>query len=164
MRSQKPSLRNQLFHQNQELSRQVAQPSTLMPLPGISSDNPILNLERTVKDSRIRKTIEHLRTTLHLAHSLESIARQVNLSASRLRSLFRKVTGLSLAHFVKLLRLETARQLLMTEYLTVKEVMAKTGIKDPSHFNRNFKLAYGVTPSQYRSQLMHFGCQAFSGL
>ena len=58
---------------------------------------------------------------------------------------------LPLAHYVKLLRMETARQLLATEYLTVKQVMDKTGFKDPSHFNRDFKSAYGVTPSQYRN-------------
>ncbi|MBS1792148.1 MAG: helix-turn-helix transcriptional regulator [Acidobacteria bacterium] len=87
---------------------------------------------------------------------MESIALQVNLSASRLRGLFRKETGLPLAHFVKLLRLETAHQLLTTEFLTIKEVMAKTGIRDHSHFNRDFKLFYGVTPSQYCNQSKYF--------
>ena len=102
-------------------------------------------------DARIQKTIELLQAGLHLNLSLETIARTVNLSSSYLRALFSEVTGLPLAYYVKQLRLEAARYLLATEFLTVKQVMAKTGIKDPSHFNRDFKSAYGVTPSQYRN-------------
>lgn len=127
-------------------------------------DDPILPVESQITDSRIRITIEHLRANLHLNLSLATIARTVNLSESRLRCLFREVTGLPLAKYAGLLRMEAARQLLATEYLTVKEVMAKTGFNDPSHFNRDFKSAYGVTPSQYRNQSKCTDSQHFTGL
>lgn len=127
-----------------------SQPEQMQP-SGHFFDCAMLPSETSLPDARIQKTIELLQTNLQLSLSLETIAQTVNLSPSRLRALFAEITGLPLAHYVKLLRLETARHLLATEFLTVKEVMAKTGIKDASHFNRDFKQAYGVNPAQYRN-------------
>lgn len=126
-------------------------------------DNAILHADCRFMDNRIQKTIKILRANLHLNLSCEAIARTVNLSPSRLRCLFGEATGLPLAKYVKHLRLEAACQLLATEYLTVKEVMVKTGFKDPSHFNRNFKKAYRVTPSQHRNLSKCTGSQSFPG-
>lgn len=137
----------------------VSQPDRQMKPPGGIFDGSILLSEHTIKDSRIQKTIELLQANLHLSLSLDAIARTVNLSPSHLRALFSEITGLPLAHYVKLLRLEVARHLLATEFLTVKQVMARTGIKDPSHFNRDFKSAYGITPSQYRNRSQALGNQ-----
>lgn len=131
------------------------------PSPKAITIQSVLHLENELTDSRIRKTIELIRENLHLPISLEKLARHVNLSASRLRNLFCQVIGIPIAQFIRLFRLEMARQLLRTEFLTIKEVMAKTGIHDPSHFNRDFKLAYGVTPAQYRNQSKCSDGQAF---
>ncbi len=152
------------------LSNATSAPNALSPRTeqngnlGGFFDDPILSAESHITDPRIRTMIEYLRNNLHRNLSLAIMARAVNLSESRLRCLFSEVTGLPLAYYIKLLRLEAARQLLATEYLTVKEVMAKTGIKDSSHFNRDFKSAYGVTPSQYRNLSKCTNNQAFSGM
>lgn len=111
--------------------------------------------QRSSTNLRIKVVVEILQDSFNHNPSLESLSRSVNLSQSRLRCLFREVTGLPLALYVKLLRLETARHLLKTDFLTIKEVMAKTGIRDHSHFNRDFKATYGLTPSQYRDQSKH---------
>jgi transcriptional regulator GlxA family with amidase domain len=48
------------------------------------------------------------------------------------------------------LRLDHARHLLQTSFLTVKQVMAATGWNDPSHFSRGFKRRHGYTPRAQR--------------
>lgn len=53
-------------------------------------------------------------------------------------------------HYVRLVRLRQARHLMLQSFLTVKEVMAQSGFSDVSHFVREYKRAYGVTPSQTR--------------
>lgn len=103
-------------------------------------------------DHRMAAAIRFLQDHLSLEPAPEIVAKEVGLSASRLCSLFKEHTGLSLGKYAKLLRLETARTLLETGYPTLQEVMDKVGIHDPSHFNRDFKAAYGVTPARYRSQ------------
>jgi transcriptional regulator GlxA family with amidase domain len=60
--------------------------------------------------------------------------------------------GTSPERYLARLRLEKAKDLLETEFLTVKEVMHAVGINDPSCFNRSFKTAFGVTPAKCRKR------------
>lgn len=45
-----------------------------------------------------------------------------------------------------------AQELLETTFLSVKEIMAKVGVTDESHFVRDFKRFHGCTPAQYRAR------------
>ena len=83
--------------------------------------------------------------------SIEELARAVNLSLSHYHHLFKSETGTSPARYLRTLRLEMARDLLVTSLLNVKQVMNSVGIRDKGHFTREFKKMYGLTPTQYRA-------------
>jgi Helix-turn-helix domain len=55
--------------------------------------------------------------------------------------------------YLKQLRMEKAKHLLETSFLSVKEITFRVGINDDSHFVRDFKKAYGKAPTQYRAQM-----------
>jgi len=80
--------------------------------------------------------------------------KMVNLSTSRLAHLFRRETKVSPQRFAKLERMQHAKFLLKSSFLSVKQVMANCGFNDASHFVRDFKRLYGKSPSQYRNDLM----------
>jgi len=80
------------------------------------------------------------------------IARSVNLSTSRLRHLFTTEAGISPMHYVRLVRLQQARRLMLQSFLTVKEVMGHSGFTDISHFVREYKRLFGETPSQTKKR------------
>ena len=82
---------------------------------------------------------------------VEELAQLVNLSASRLRHLFKTETGKTPAQYLKYLRLQKAELLLRTTFLTVKEIVNLVGLMTGSHFVRDFRKAYGLTPTMYRS-------------
>jgi transcriptional regulator GlxA family with amidase domain len=82
------------------------------------------------------------------------LAQSINLSASRLRHLFKDETGASLAQYLKTQRMRKAKQLLETTFLNVQEIMLQVGIKDKSHFVKDFKKANGLAPLQYRTQYL----------
>lgn len=111
---------------------------------------------RASADRRIEFVVEAVQHHLHLDLSLQALANSVNLSASRLRHLFKEVTDVPLHQYVTLLRMHRAAYLLRTEFLTVKIVLTKVGIKDESHFVRFFKQIYRLTPAQYRD---HYAAQ-----
>lgn len=102
-------------------------------------------------DPRIKFVTSFIRENYQRKLTLMEMASTVNLSPWRLCHLFREEMCTSPQRFLTRVRLEKARTLIATEFLTVKEVMNQVGISDASSFGRSFKAAFGVTPSQYRN-------------
>jgi AraC-like DNA-binding protein len=103
-------------------------------------------------DVRIQILTRLIQSELHRDLRLEELAHSVNLSPSRLRHLFKHDTGQTLAQYVMCERLNRAQLLLRTTHLSVKEVMNQVGIGDPSHFARDFKKRFGISPTNCRQQ------------
>jgi transcriptional regulator GlxA family with amidase domain len=103
-------------------------------------------------DSRITRVIELMRGDLDRAFPLRRMAESVNLSPTRLCYLFKSETGTPPARFLRSLRMCNAATLLTSTFLSVKEIRARVGFTDESHFVRHFKKVYEMTPSQYRNR------------
>lgn len=95
--------------------------------------------------------ISFMEDNLHRAISMGEIARLVKLSHSRLCYLFKAEVGLAPSQYLKKVRMEKALELLKTSFLDIKEIAAMVGYNDSTHFMREFKKAYGSTPSQLRA-------------
>ncbi|HWT03609.1 MAG TPA: AraC family transcriptional regulator [Pyrinomonadaceae bacterium] len=104
-------------------------------------------------DRRVRIIIALMETEFHREILLGEMARLVNLSPSRFHHLFKAETGTPPYQYLKALRMERARELLETTFLSVKQVMASAGLNNKSHFVKDFKKAYGMTPTLYRRAL-----------
>jgi AraC family transcriptional regulator of arabinose operon len=101
-------------------------------------------------DPRIHHIIALIEQRRDAPPSLAELARAANLSQAHLTRLFRRETGTSPAAFSRALRLDHARSLLQTSFLTVKQVMAASGWSDPSHFSREFSRRHGQSPLAFR--------------
>ncbi len=82
------------------------------------------------------------------------MAESVNLSAPYFCYLFKTITGVPPAKYLKSLRMQQAATLLTTTFLSVKEIVRRVGLTDESHFVRDFKRLYGMTPSEYRNSAL----------
>ena len=103
-------------------------------------------------DRRIEVVVSNLESRISKSWEIRELAQLVNLSASRLRHLFKQETGKTPAQYLKHLRLEKAEVLLRTTFLTVKEITNEVGLATGSHFVREFKRVYGAAPTAYRAQ------------
>jgi AraC-like DNA-binding protein len=101
-------------------------------------------------DQRVQKIQQIMRDNLHREVSLRELAQSVNLSVWRLSHIFSSEVGMSPIKYLRLLRMERARHLLETGYLSIKEIGYRVGLNDESHFVRDFKKTYGAPPTLYR--------------
>ena len=100
-------------------------------------------------DQRVRAVIAFMNANLHRKLTPIEIAQTLRLSPAHLRELFKDETGTSLAQYLKELRLQRAKHLLETTFLSVKEVAGSVGIDGVSHFVRDFEKKYGATPARH---------------
>ena len=102
-------------------------------------------------NAKARVVIEYMKNNLHQSLTVHHLAQRAGLSRSRLSHLFACELGMPPARFLKLLKLQKSSVLLETSLLSVKEISAKVGYQYGHHFMRDFRKAYGMTPSEYRA-------------
>ena len=84
--------------------------------------------------------------------TVESIASKFYLNKNYVRSLFVKHLGISPKQYIQKVRMDRAGFLLSTTNEDVKLIANSVGYDDSLLFSKMFKVYYGVSPSQYRSQ------------
>jgi AraC-like DNA-binding protein len=89
--------------------------------------------------------------------SLAEFAQAVNLSVWRLCHIFKTDVGMPPMRYLRVLRMERAKDLLESSFLSVKEIAFRVGLNDESHFVRDFKSTYGFSPALYRSHFRQNG-------
>lgn len=102
------------------------------------------------KNAKIREVIDYINQHYHEDLSIEQLALLMGYSKPHFMSLFKQHTGISCMDFIIRVRLNQAKQLLINSHLTVLEIAEQVGFPNISHFNRQFKKHYQLTPSQYR--------------
>ena len=88
----------------------------------------------------------------HLAEevSLSVLAEEFHLSAQYISQLFKNEIGVGFLAYLTNIRMERAKQLLLSTSLSIAEVSEQSGYGDYRVFTKVFKKAEGITPSQYR--------------
>jgi AraC-like DNA-binding protein len=94
-------------------------------------------------------SIRYMREDLSRNLSVAELAEHVAMSQSAFAHAFKATTGVAPYQFVKRLRLERARSMLVEEGATVSDAAWAVGYSSLSHFINEFKRRYGVTPGLY---------------
>ncbi len=83
--------------------------------------------------------------------TLEEMAASVQMSTTKLKSLFKSIYGQSLYEYFNISRLNKARHLLQESNLSIKEVAWKMGYSAVSNFSAAFKKQFDISPGQMLS-------------
>jgi AraC family transcriptional regulator of arabinose operon len=100
-------------------------------------------------DPRIEETLHLLSRHMREPVRIESIAKTVGLSSSRLSHLFKESTGSSIIDALNRMRIRQAALLLECTDRTASEVAYDVGFQNYNHFIRQFRKWHGVNPSTY---------------
>ncbi len=103
-------------------------------------------------DNRIKLICSEIDSDPGCSFRITDLTRAVNLSSSRLQHLFKSETGRTIPRYLKDARMEKARLLLDSTFLSIKEIMHRVGISSDSHFARDFREASGLSPTEYRAR------------
>lgn len=101
---------------------------------------------------RVGQLITQLEQHSDQPWTLESMARLAHMSPSNLVRVFRRATGQSPNQHLIQLRLRHALRLLEDDSLNLTQVALRAGFTDGNYFSRQFRQAFGTSPSQYRRQ------------
>ena len=126
--------------------------SLITQLVVLAARSAAVTLGRRLPDC-VERVRELLRVSYAAPPSPVEIARMMGVSREHLTRNFRAHVGMTISEFVRSVRIDRARDLLVDPILSLGVVALNSGFYDQSHMNRTFRMALGMTPSQYRRSL-----------
>lgn len=106
-----------------------------------------------VHQNAVEKIVRHMKSNLvefDADLSLDALAQQGFYSKSHLIAIFEEVTGTTPHHFLSSLRIEKAKELLLTTSASVTEISLQIGYNSFGTFSRIFAGYVGISPSEFR--------------
>lgn len=96
--------------------------------------------------------LEWIRLNLHQPLTVQAMARQCGKNPDYLNRVFRACLGTTALAHLHRLRMDRARELLMTTDLPVKQIAHRLGFRDLGQFLRLFRTSALMTPSAFRNE------------
>lgn len=100
----------------------------------------------------IDRALAYINENFNQSITLEQVAEKINRSPYYFSHLFRKVMNMTFVEYITQTRIKKAKELLLTDDLTISEISSGIGYQDPNYFSRVFKAFCGVSPKQWKTQ------------
>ncbi len=113
------------------------------------------NVARDLDDPMPRladEAADFIRNRLDVPLSIESVAKALGTDRFRLNRAFSRHKGMSPAEFLRLLRIEKAKRLLLETGEPLSAIALMCGFADQSHMTKSFRAIVGSPPARFRQQ------------
>lgn len=87
-------------------------------------------------------------------YSLEKLSYESGLSQAKLQEGFRFLYLRTVTEFIRHTRLEVARDLMSNSDLNISQIVYSIGFTSRSYFSKIFKEKYGITPLEFKKQIV----------
>ncbi|HLT53225.1 MAG TPA: AraC family transcriptional regulator [Flavobacteriaceae bacterium] len=111
-----------------------------------------IELSEYENSKKIKKVHDFVHDNYHQKILLTDISDLVNMSPSSFNRFIKKRAGKTFINYVNDVRLIYATKLLINTDMSVSEISYSCGFNNLSNFNRIFKKAKKLTPSEYRTE------------
>ncbi|MCX7678254.1 MAG: AraC family transcriptional regulator [Spirochaetes bacterium] len=101
---------------------------------------------------KIAQALAYIHENYRFDISREGLASLVSMSPARFGKAFKIYTGKKLGDYINELRIEEAKNSLLTTNKTISEIAFEVGFEQLRSFNRTFYHITGMTPSEYRAR------------
>ncbi len=96
--------------------------------------------------NEVSRAIEWIKENYSAALDADDLAARARMSRSTFYQHFRSVTAMSPLQYQKLIRLQEARRLMLTEHLDAATAGHRVGYGSPSQFSREYSREFGTSP------------------
>jgi AraC family transcriptional activator of mar-sox-rob regulon len=107
--------------------------------------------------AKLRDIVAWIENNLQEDLTIEQAASQFGLSRSLLTKEFRIYTGKSFVDYRNTRRVQKAAMALVSQSDSVTQAALESGFSNLSHFHRQFKAYFGLTPAAFRRKLIEEG-------
>ena len=101
-----------------------------------------------VENTTIRRLAEYVTAHLDKELSLEFLSEKLYISKTYLSELFKAKTGCAITEYLTRVKMEKARNIIITKQLKTKEVASMLGYKDFVYFSKIYKKYWGTPPGK----------------
>ena len=108
------------------------------------------SLEDSVKDDPLSRVMTYMQHHMAENITVEELADLIYVSKSYLSRHFKQETGMSLIEYLRLVRINAAKRLLVSTDTTIEEISSIIGYNSSKYFSRAFKTCTGMAPSDFK--------------
>lgn len=134
------------------LNTQVPLPASLDELKKYFHDYARQFLHRSENDRPAQMIIRYIQEHCCENLSIASLSEQFGLSANYISSLLKQELGISYNKYISQLRMNRAKELLISTTQSIKDITCACGYFSQSHFTKLFMEHEGCTPTEFRRQ------------
>ncbi|WP_394923170.1 response regulator [uncultured Robinsoniella sp.] len=149
----KQLLNNTIHKCVEELSLESQKNNRMME----EASNGELQMSDTARSVDIQAVIEDIEATILKNYSekytLSGLALKYHISEAYLSTVFKKRTGISLTAYIMQIKVERAKELMMTTQGKIWDIAAQVGYPDQHYFTKVFKKVTGESPTEYKVKL-----------
>ena len=100
----------------------------------------------------IVQAIRYIRENTSLGINVSDVLKHIPISRRSLEQKFQEITGHTLGHEIRKVRLEKTRTQLTHTEMTIEQISVSCGFSSTSHLCRTFKQSFGETPLTFRKR------------
>lgn len=124
-----------------------------------SMSDLILSTSRRINDNKVSNKlidsiVKYINENYNKNLSLETVAKNTYITPSYVSLLFKQVLGINFVDYLHKIRLNKACELLRDPKLKSYEIAYMVGYNDDKYFSQIFKKHLGLTPTQYRDNII----------
>jgi AraC-like DNA-binding protein len=115
--------------------------------------HPVPNERAFTYYSRLARLRAHLESNLSEPFTARDAARIAAVSACYFSTFFHDRVGLRFKSWVRIVRVERAKELIASSNASIAEIAARVGFNDLRTFERAFKSVTALTPREYKKRV-----------
>lgn len=111
----------------------------------------LINEIEVTENFIINKILQYLHLKIENYITLQSLAKDLNISVGYASYCFKKNMDMTIMKYVQKIKIERAKTLLKSTDSSILQISAQLGFYDQSHFSKTFKQLVGISPSSFRN-------------